>query len=88
VLYIQGVIKLDINTFLLDMDVLIPEHVVRNRDGSYSIFINSRLSYDRQLEAYKHALKHIKDGDFDKKDADRIEFEAHNLETATEICFA
>ncbi len=78
---------MDINTILLDMDVLIPEHIVRNSDGSYSIFINSRLSHERQLEAYKHALKHINDGDFEKGDADLIELDAHNIETTKEICF-
>lgn len=79
--------KLNVNTILMDMDVLIPEHIVRNSDDSYSIFINARLSHDRQLDAYKHALKHIENDDFEKQNVDKIELEAHNFETAKEICF-
>ena len=78
-------IKLDVNTFLIDMDVLVPEQIVQNSDGSYSIFINSRLSYDRQVEAFKHALKHIDNSDFEKSNADSIELEAHDCEIAKEI---
>ena len=69
---------MDINIHLLDMDVLIPEQIVRNSDDSYSIFINSRLTRERQVAAYAHALKHIQNGDFEKPDADKIETDAHN----------
>lgn len=79
---------MDVNTFLLDMDVLIPEQIVQNSDGSYTIFINSRLSHERQIEAFKHALKHIDNVDFEKSDADSIELEAHDLEIEKEICFS
>lgn len=79
---------MSINTYLLDMDVMIPEHVVKNSDDSYSIFINARLSYERQLQAYRHALKHIHNGDYDKSDVDKIELEAHELESAKEFHFA
>ena len=87
-LFLQGVMKLDVNTFLLDMDVLIPEHVIANSDGSYTVLINSRLSRERQLEAFSHAMEHIERNDFEKSDADNIEFNAHDLEIAKEICFS
>ena len=80
--------KLNVNTKLINMDVMIPEQIVKNSDDSYTIFLNSRLSHERQREAYKHALNHITNGDFEKFDVDQIEFEAHNLEVAKEICFA
>ena len=38
--------------------------VMPNDDGTFSIYINSRLSADRQREALIHELKHIADGDF------------------------
>lgn len=69
--------KLDINTQLIDMDVLISEQIVRNRDDSYTIFLNSRLNHERQMAAYWHAINHIKNGDFDKENADVIEQKAH-----------
>lgn len=57
----------DIFVRYLDMDVNVSEHVIQNPDGSYTIFINSRLTWERQQEAYKHALGHIKNFDFEKQ---------------------
>ena len=68
---------MDVNTILIDMDVMIPEQVVENPDGTYSIFINSRLNRERQIAAYAHALEHIKKHDFEKSDANQIECDAN-----------
>lgn len=38
-----------IGVYFLDMDCRIDEQVVFNEDGSYSIFINSRLNHERQM---------------------------------------
>ena len=57
---------MDINTQLIDMDVLVSEQISKNSDGSYTIFINARLSHERQIEAYAHALRHIQENDFEK----------------------
>lgn len=62
-----------IGVYFLDMDYLVDEQVVFNEDGSYSIFINSRLNHERQMLAYQHALTHIMNDDFSKKYADDIE---------------
>ncbi len=68
----------DIFVHILSMDPLVREHVISNPDGTYTIFINDCLSHDRKLEAYAHALLHIKKGDFDRNiDVDAIESEAH-----------
>ena len=72
------VMKLDINTRLIDMDVLIGEQVIKNNDDSYTILLNARLSHERQLECYRHALLHINNEDFSKYNADKIEFDAHS----------
>lgn len=71
---------MEINTILLNMDVLVSEQVVENCDGSYSIFINSRLTHERQMEAYVHALKHINNSDFSKECADEIESATHDID--------
>jgi hypothetical protein len=55
------------------MDPAVEEHVTSNEDGSFSIFINARLCYERQLSAYQHALIHIMNDDFGKEEADEIE---------------
>lgn len=69
--------ELDINTKLIDMDVLVGEQVIKNNDDSYTILLNARLSHERQLECYKHALLHINNDDFGNDNADEIEFKTH-----------
>ena len=69
--------ELDINTQIIDMDVLVGEQIIKNNDDSYTILLNARLSHERQLECYKHALLHINNEDFEKDNADVIEFNAH-----------
>lgn len=67
----------DINVQLMDMDTMIPEHLVKNDDDTYTIFLNARLSKDRQLKSYFHALQHIKENDFEEVNVQKIELEAH-----------
>ncbi|MCI8986927.1 MAG: hypothetical protein HFI60_13470 [Lachnospiraceae bacterium] len=67
----------DIYIQILDMDTKIPEQLVKNNDDSYTIFLNSRLSRDSQLKSYYHALKHIKEGDFEKESVQEIEAKTH-----------
>ena len=49
------------------------EMIVENEDGSYTVLINAKLSYVGRLRAYEHAMKHIKDCDFEKDDIQKIE---------------
>lgn len=67
----------DIFVRYLDMDVNVSEHIIQNPDGSYTIFLNSRLSWEHLQEAYEHAISHIENCDFEKTDAQKIEYEAH-----------
>jgi len=60
------------------MDTMIPEHLVKNADDTYTIFLNARLSRDSQLKYYYHALQHIKSDDYCKEDIQEIECEAHS----------
>lgn len=63
----------DIGVYFINMDTAVEEEVHPNEDGSYSIFINARLNWERQMNAYKHALEHIMRDDFSKDCADDIE---------------
>lgn len=54
----------DINVHILDFGNSIPATVTINDDGSFSIFLNARLSYERRLEAYWHEIQHIQNQDF------------------------
>lgn len=60
----------------------IPETIVKNDDGSYTVFINARFSFERQQESVQHALRHLEHNDFDKDNVQQIEFEAHQLLSA------
>lgn len=69
---------LGVNTLLLDLPGSIRAYTVTNTDLSYTIVINARLNRERQIEAYRHELKHIENGDYDRKcSADIIECFAH-----------
>ncbi len=49
-----------------------------NDDGSYAILINSRLCYERQIEAVLHELTHIQGNDFTSEEqADLLEQMLH-----------
>lgn len=49
-----------------------------NEDGSYTIFVNARLTKERQEIAYWHEIEHIKNEDIQAYlDADSVEFECH-----------
>lgn len=70
----------DVNVVVIDfMTSKGNEMVSLNDDGSYTILINARLSYDGQLKAYEHAIKHINNNDFEKDSVQEIEFVAHDL---------
>ncbi len=67
----------DINVQFLDMDTKIPEHLVKNDDDSYTIFLNARLNQESRLKSYCHALQHIKDNDFNNDNVQAIECKSH-----------
>lgn len=69
----------DINIQLLDMDTKIPEHLIKNNDDSYTVFLNARLSQESRLKSYYHALQHIAEHDFEKENVQEIEWETHNI---------
>lgn len=72
----------DVNVVVIDFKTAKGnEMVTYNEDGSYTILINARLSYAGQLKAYEHAMRHIKENDFQKEDVQAIEYTAHQLDT-------
>lgn len=71
----------NINVQLLNMDTKIPEQLVKNDDDSYTIFLNARLSQESHIKSYCHALRHIKENDFEKTDVQQVEADAHGIIT-------
>ena len=67
-----------INIFLHDFgNVKGNEIVTQNPDGGYTVLISARLCQRKQFEAYRHAMRHIKNYDFEKDDVQTIEADAH-----------
>ena len=67
----------DVNVFLVNFPCSGEEMIVPNEDSSYTVIINARLSHEKQLEAYCHAMKHIQNNDFEKDDVQNIESNTH-----------
>ena len=63
----------------------IDEQVILNQDGSYTILIDARASYEAQAAAYEHAMSHIRNGDFQKNDVQQIEAAAHGIEVPAPV---
>lgn len=76
----------DVNVNLIDFhSTKANELIVENEDGSYTILINSRSASNKQLEAYHHALEHIKNRDFQKQNVQQIESVAHASQRTSPI---
>lgn len=75
----------DVNVILMDFPTKGKEMVVTNEDGSYTILINAKLSYDVRMKSYEHAMKHIINGDFDKENVQEIETLAHEIPVAGDV---
>ena len=56
------------------------ELVTPNEDGSYTILINARMSYEKQRDALRHAMAHILNDDFEKENVQQIESAAHGID--------
>ena len=75
----MGNLTNDIIVKLIDFPTSAKEAVTKNEDGTYTVFINAKLSHEMQLESYAHALAHIMGSDFEKENADQVELMAHQL---------
>lgn len=68
-----------VNTILVDMPTRMKGQTVKNEDGSYSVFLNSRMASNQIEKTYIHEIEHIQNGDFEKEQVQRIEAYAHGL---------
>lgn len=77
--FIERVLKLeDIFVRYIALPATVKSYVVANADQSYTIILNSKLSYEQNMLSYAHEVDHIHNGDYDKKcSVDIIEIHAH-----------
>lgn len=66
----------NIYTYIVPLPPGVNEAVMPCADG-YTVYIADHLSHAGRLEAYKHALRHIKRGDWKRLDVQQIEVHAH-----------
>lgn len=70
---------LDVNVVLADMPSKIRAYTISNPDGSFTIWLNARLTHYQHLLSYHHEMNHIENGDYDRKcNINLIECHAHN----------
>lgn len=70
---------LTINVLMKDLPCRTKAVTTTNSDGTYTIFINSRLNLEQQQMGYIHELEHILYEDYSKKDANVIEMYRHKI---------
>lgn len=67
----------DVFVYIVDLPDGVNEMVAPCLAG-YTVYINDKLSPEGRREAYRHALYHIINHDFEKSDVNEIEIEAHS----------
>ena len=53
------------------------EHIIANADDSFTVLLNGKYNQETLRESAKHALKHIRDRDYEKEKVQQIELDAH-----------
>lgn len=66
----------NVHVYIVDLPDGINEMVTPCSDG-YTIYIDDKLSDTGKRDAYRHALYHITNHDFERYDVNEIEVEAH-----------
>lgn len=73
-------INIEPNVIFADMPTRIKAYTVINKDGMYTIVLNSRLTHEQNLLSYHHEMLHIENHDYEKNcDTDLIEIHAHTM---------
>ena len=70
----------DVYVYEINLPNGINEAVTPGYEDDYTIYIDAGLSYQKKLDAYRHALRHCS-GDFERADVEEIEYENHQNET-------
>lgn len=66
----------DIYVYLVDLPTAVPEMVTPCL-GGYTIYLNARLSCHERVQAYLHAMEHVRRNDWEKDNVQEIEKDAH-----------
>lgn len=75
----------DVNVIEINLPGTIATYTVLSPNTSFTMVLNARLTWERRMQAYKHEIEHIMNGDYDGYDADRIELRAHGVRNSIEL---
>ena len=65
--------NVDFFIYFMPMHGSIGGYVTPNPDGTFSVYLNERLSRERNMKTLKHEINHIVANDFSKDDVAQIE---------------
>lgn len=65
----------DIIIRLMPLPVHVRAFTMPDEQGDYNVYINALLSAEQQVRSYQHELRHIRRGDFFKRDKTAKEIE-------------
>lgn len=65
--------NVDYFVYFMPMHGSIGGFVTPNPDGTFSVYLNSRLSRERNVKSLEHEINHIVADDFSKTDVVKIE---------------
>lgn len=66
----------DVFVYIVDLPPNVREMIAPCFDG-FTVYIDAKLSHEEQLRAYRHAMNHIINKDWEKSDVGSIESRAH-----------
>lgn len=66
----------DVFVYFEDLPDGINEMVTPCLDG-YTVYIDRKLTYEQRLKAVDHAIRHVKNLDFEREDVQMVEVCAH-----------
>ena len=63
--YIEWV-NADVYIYYVDMPCSVASNIVENPDGSYTIYLNSRMTHERNIKGYLHEIRHLINNDLNE----------------------
>lgn len=55
----------EIYIYYVDMPYSMDSNLVENPDGSFTLYLNSRMTHEKNVEGYLHEVKHVNNDDFE-----------------------
>lgn len=67
----------NIYVYLANLPSGVNEFITETPEGDYTIYLSASNTQEQWEKSYKHALKHIEQYDFEKRNVQEIEYSSH-----------